>query len=244
MNVRDEENTFQFGDNFLVGPRMLNELHLQWRHVRTDIKPSFFTPTIIVSGAFVAGGPSAGALQDHLEVLELQDIATATVGNHTLRFGIHARANLDTNYSTNGSNGTYSFSSVADYLASPSQPAQYSATVINQPTVRTLVLDGSAFFQDDWRIKPNFMLGLGVRYEDQNWIHDHTNWAPRLALAWSPGRPSSSPAKTVIRAGYGWFYERFTVPGSFSSFGGAPYIIQTLHDNRVNQQSYVVSNPF
>ncbi len=240
VNVKDEENTFQFGDTFVLGPRMLNELHLQWRHVRTEITPSFFTPTIVVSGAFIGGGPSAGVLQDHLDVFELQDDATATAGNHTLRFGIRARANLDTNYSTAGSNGTYTFSSVADY---PAQPSQYSATVINQPTARTLVLDGAAFFQDDWRIKPNFMLGLGVRYEDQNWIHDHTNWAPRLALAWSPGRPSSSPAKTVIRAGYGWFYERFTVPSSFSSFGGAPYIIQTLHDNQINQQSYVVSNP-
>ena len=241
VTVKDEENTFQFGDNFLVGPHMLNELHLQWRHVRTDLKPTFFTPTIIVSGAFIGGGPSAGVLQDHLEVFELQDNATASVGNHTLRFGIRARANLDTNYSTAGSNGTYSFGSVADYLAF--QPSQYTATVINRPLARTLVLDGAAFFQDDWRIKPNFMLGLGVRYEDQNWIHDHTNWAPRVALAWSPGRPSSSPAKTVIRAGYGWFYERFTVPSSFSSMGGAPYIIQTLHDNQINQQSYVVSNP-
>ena len=125
----------------------------------------------------------------------------------------------------------------------PAQPTQYSATVINNPLARTLVLDGSAFFQDDWRIKPNFMLGFGVRYEDQNWIHDHYNWAPRIALAWSPGRPSSSAAKTVFRAGYGWFYDRFTVPTAFSSFGGAPYVVQTLHDNGVNQQSYVVSNP-
>jgi opacity protein-like surface antigen len=241
MSVKDEENTFQFGDTFVVGPRLLNELHLEWRHARTNQTPSSLLPTIVVSGAFMDGGNNAGVLQDHLEVFELQDYATATAGNHTLRFGIRARANLDTNLSTAGSNGTYVFSSVAAYQAS--QPTQYSATVINNPVARTLVLDGAAFFQDDWRIKPNFMLGLGVRYEDQNWIHDHNNWAPRLALAWSPGRPSSSPARTVIRAGYGWFYDPFTVPSSFSAFGGAPYIIQTLHDNQINQQSYVVTNP-
>lgn len=241
MNAKYMENTFQFGDTFVVGPRMLNELHLQWRHVRNTQHPSFYTPTVVVAGAFTSGGNSAGILQDHLEVFELQDFGTATVGTHTLRFGIRARANLDTNYSTAGSNGTYTFSSIAAYQAGT--PTQYAATVINNPRTRTLVLDGSAFFQDDWRIKPNFMLGFGVRYEDQNWMHDHMNWAPRLALAWSPGKPSSSAAKTVIRAGYGWFYDRFTVPTAFSSFGGAPYIVQTLHDNRINQQSYVVSNP-
>lgn len=241
MSSNDEENTFQFGDTYIIGPRMLNELHLEWRRGRIDQTPSTFTPTLIVSGAFIAGGNNAGILQDHLHVFELQDYATATAGNHTIRFGIRARANLDANYSTAGSNGAYTFSSVAAFQAG--QPNQYSATVINRPLASTLVLDGSAFLQDDWRIKPNFMLGLGVRYEDQNWIHDHNNWAPRIALAWSPGRPSSSTAKTVIRAGYGWFYDRFTVPNAFSSFGGAPYIIQNIHDNRINQQSYVVANP-
>jgi len=33
------------------------------------------------------------------------------------------------------------------------------------------------------------------------------------------------------------------VPSAFSSFAGAPYVVQAIHDNRVNQQSYVVNNP-
>ena len=240
MNATDEENTFQVGDTYTIGPRMLNQLHLEWRRSRIDQSPSFFTPTVIVSGAS-SPAATAGVLQDHLNDFELQDYATATAGNHTLRFGIRARGNLDANYSTAGSNGTFTFSSIDTFLAG--QPTQYSATFINNPKVQTLVLDGSAFFQDDWRIKPNLMIGLGVRYEDQNWIHDHNNSSPRLALAWSPGRPSTATAKTVFRAGYGWFYDRFTVPTAFSSFGGAPYIVQNIHDNRVNQQSYVVANP-
>ena len=62
--------------------------------------------------------------------------------------------------------------------------------------------------------------------------------------AWSPGRlHGNAPAKTVIRAGYGWFFNRFTVPNFFSSTAGVPYVIQAIHDNGVNQQSYVVNNP-
>ena len=53
----------------------------------------------------------------------------------------------------------------------------------------------------------------------------------------------NTPPKTVLRAGYGWFYDRFTVPNSFSSSTGTPYIMQAIHQNGINQQSYVISNP-
>ncbi len=102
MNATYKENTFQIGDTFVVSAQMLNELHLQWRHIRNDQTPSFMTPTVIVSGAFTGGGNSAGVLHDHLDVFELQDYATATTGNHTFRFGVRARGYLDANYSTAG----------------------------------------------------------------------------------------------------------------------------------------------
>ena len=75
----------------MVSPRLLNELHLEWRHVRYSQTPGYTTPTIIVSGAFTGGGNSAGTVQDHQDIFELQDFGTATVGNHTLRFGVRLR---------------------------------------------------------------------------------------------------------------------------------------------------------
>lgn len=241
LNTRFQQNTFQFGDTFLVNPKLLNELHLEWRRsvIKQDAVSS--APTLIVSGAFVGGGNLEGRVRDSQNIFQLQNYGTATAGFHTLRFGVQLRAYSDANYSTAGGNGVYTFSSLADYESG--RPTQYSATIINNPVAKVLMVDGSGFFQDDWRIRPNLMLGLGVRYEAQNWVHNHTDWAPRVALAWSPGRPSSGTSQTVIRAGYGWFYDRFTVPSGFTSYAGAPYVIQTLHDDRVRQQSYVVSNP-
>lgn len=96
--------------------------------------------------------------------------------------------------------------------------------------------------QDDWRINRSFLLGLGMRYEGQNYIHDHADWAPRIALAWAPGRPGNTPRKTVVRAGYGWFFNRFTQSTAFNS-GVMPYILTAVHDNRINQQSYTIANP-
>jgi hypothetical protein len=241
VNLNDKENTFQLSDTVVVNPRLLNEAHFQWRRVRNNQSAAYSTTAVIVTGAFTDGGNSAGVVQDHQDIFELQNYSTATAGNHTLRFGARVRAYKDANYSTAGSNGTYTFNSIADYQAQ--KPAQYYATVISNPLARVLLFDGSAFFQDDWRLKPNLMIGLGVRFESQNWIHDHADWAPRLALAWSPGQQGNNSAKTVIRAGYGWFYDRFTVPSAFSSTAGVPYVIQAIRDNRIKQQSYVLNNP-
>jgi hypothetical protein len=241
ISTRFQQNTLQFSDTFLVNPKLLNEFHFEWRKASNNQTAASIAPTVIVSGAFVGGGNLEGTVHDSQNILELQNFGTATAGNHTLRFGVRMHGYIDSNFSTSGSNGVYTFSSLADYEAG--MPSQYSATIIKNPVAKLFMGDGSAFFQDDWRVKPNLMLGIGVRYEVQNWLRNHTDWAPRLALAWSPGRPSSGGGKTVIRAGYGWFYDRFTVAGGLSSFAGAPYVIQTIHDNRINQQSYVVDKP-
>ncbi len=233
-------NTLQFGDTWLVGPKMVNELHGEWRRLLNSQTAASGAPAVIVSGAFAGGGNLGGVVRDNQNIFELRDIGTGTAGNHTLRFGVALRGYLDSNYSTSGSNGVYTFSSLAAYQAGT--PSQYAATIINNPVAKVFMADGSAFFQDDWRIRPNLMLGIGVRYEVQNWIRNHNDWAPRVALAWSPGKPSSGSGKTVLRAGYGWFYDRFLIPTAFE-YDGSPYVIQAIHDNRVNQQSYVVNNP-
>ena len=95
------------------------------------------------------------------------------------------------------------------------------------------MFDAGAFFQDDFKVSPNLTVSYGLRYEAQNRIADHDDWAPRVSLAWAPGRGGSTPAKTVFRAGYGWFYDRF----------GSTYVLDAIRQNGVNQQQFVVKNP-
>jgi hypothetical protein len=240
-NASNYENALQISDTVVVNSHLINETHFQWRRIRNDQIASFNTPTLTVQGSFIDGGNNSGHVNDHQDVFELQNYSTATAGKHTLRFGTRLRAYRDVNESTSGANGNYIFQSVSQYTAGT--PAQYQSTLVNNPSARVLLFDASLFYQDDWRVRPNFTLSYGLRYEGQNRIHDHADFGPRLALAWAPGHLGNKPPKTIFRAGYGWFYDRFTVPSFFNSATGTPYIIQAIHQNGINQQSFIVNNP-
>jgi hypothetical protein len=94
--------------------------------------------------------------------------------------------------------------------------------------------DFGTFVGDDWRARRNLTLNLGLRYEWQTNLHDWKDVAPRFGLAWAPGggRAGSTP-KTVIRAGFGMFYQRFDISD----------LLTARRYNGVVQQQYVVTNP-
>ena len=87
-------------------------------------------------------------------------------------------------------------------------PAQFTISNGN-PLVNINQVDLGAFVGDDWRVKPNLTLSLGLRFETQTNIHDWHDWAPRIGFAWAPGQSKNNPRpKTVLRGGFGIFYDR------------------------------------
>ncbi len=74
----------------------------------------------------------------------------------------------------------------AEILARGGGASQFS---IAAGTAETTVhrFDVAAFAGDDWRLRPDLTLNLGLRYEDQPGIHDGRDIAPRVGFAWAPG---------------------------------------------------------
>lgn len=101
------------------------------------------------------------------------------------------------------------------------------------PYISMTRYDAAPFVQDDWRVKPNLTLSLGLRYEVQNLDSDRRDWAPRAGFAWAPGKSANGRQKTVIRGGAGIFYDR--VPLSIFE--------QAALNNGVAQKNYTVYNP-
>ena len=94
--------------------------------------------------------------------------------------------------------------------------------------------DVGAFAGDDWRARPNLTLSYGLRYETQTNLNDWRAFAPRIGLAWAPGKQSGkSGPKNVIRAGFGVFYDRFDLANTLTA----------ERYNGIVQQQYVITNP-
>ena len=75
-------------------------------------------------------------------------------------------------------------------------------------------------------------VSLGLRYELQTNFHDWRDWAPRVAVAWAP-TPKGAKPKTVVRAGFGMFYDRFALANTLTA---------QRYDGVV-QHAFVVTNP-
>ena len=241
-DTQSMENTLQVSDSLVLSKKLVDDIRFQYRRFRYQDIAQNTSPTITVQGEFTAGGNNGGVVRDNQDIYELQNYFAAAEGNHSLNFGARLRSYRDANFTNGGSNGQYTFKLLSDYLSGT--PQTYQVTNVHQYTARAILFDGALFYQDDWKVNQRFTFSYGLRWETQNRINDKSDWGPRLSFAYALGHGDAKHApKTVLRAGYGWFYERFTVPNSFGSNAGTPYVIQAIHQNGINQQVSTVTNP-
>ena len=257
-NSNNQENAVQVSDSWVLNKNLVDDIRFQYRRIRDASSAVSNLPSYTVQEQFSDGGNPTQTVQDHQNDLELQSYFSGVLGAHSLNFGARLRAYPDVNYTTSGSNGAYTFSTTASFIgcnqrtpgsAPPPNcaPQQYTYTKINNPVARATLFDAALFYQDDWKVHPGFTFSYGVRWETQNRIGDKSDWAPRVSLAYDLGRGAGKQSKTVLRAGYGWFYQRFTVPNGFGA--SSPYLTTAIHENGINEQQFIqtsgiVFNPY
>ncbi|MEO8663415.1 MAG: carboxypeptidase regulatory-like domain-containing protein, partial [Bryobacteraceae bacterium] len=247
--------TAQVTETAVLSTSVVNETRFQFFHPTMVSTANSAGPAIQVLGAFNGGGNPMGRTTDAQNNYELQNNTSVIRGAHTVRFGVRLRGTTEKSISPQNFGGTFTFagspgvSSIESYrLTLLYQQMGLSAAEIRQrgggaaqfsinggaAAINGRQIDAAVFAGDDWKIRPNVTMSLGLRHETQSNIHDWKDFAPRVGVAWAPRRGvGKSAPKSVIRAGFGMFYDRFPLVNALTAqrFDG------------LIQQQYIVTDP-
>lgn len=110
-----------------------------------------------------------------INIIQGQDNASKQWGRQTIKFGGEWTHQLSPNVFLPNVNGTYNFNDFNDFLAN--SPSTVSI-VAGNPHLPFVENDAALYLQDDWRVKTNLTLNLGLRWEwfgqAINLLHDRT----------------------------------------------------------------------
>lgn len=249
-NVDNTLQTVQLTETAVLNAKAINETRFQYMRSRNSTTGNNSGPTIAVTQAFTTGGAPVGLALINEDNYELQNYTSITHGTHYTKFGVRIRGVTEANDSNAGFNGSYTFATFHSYQimaqnlangmpmdqirALGGGPYQFRLNAGN-PYIPVNQMDIGGFVQDDWRIRPNITISSGLRYEAQTNISDHHDFAPRVGVAWGIGK-NSGPFRQpmmVLRAGWGMFYDRFS----------QDLVLNTIRNNGINQQQYLVQYP-
>lgn len=237
-HANDTDHTVQASDAFVISDHIVNETRFQYDRSNDNEYPDSTMRTIQAEGDFTYGGAPGQLDRSHETRLELWNITTINHGPHSIEFGTRMRDYYLADNTTNNYNGTFRFATATHQTASgPAKitPDQVYLNMANGlasgQSFNSLVAQGygpvtlsytygpsatsvnrydvALFAQDDWKVSPRFTFSAGLRFEAQNHVADHNDWAPRVSMAYALDGGKGKQAKTVLRAGVGTFYDRF-----------------------------------
>ena len=201
-NSNGREHELYFTHRRIISPKLINEFTLNIdKENYLTLGGQLNMPRLVVLDAFT-GGSSQVNLREGETQIQINEILSWSEGKHFIKGGpnIPNLTRLSLNDRTNFG-GTFTFSTLEDYLNN--RPFLFS---VNQGDANLAFWqkEFGLFVQDNFLVRPNFSLGLGLRYDRQNYLEDGNNFAPRVSFAYAPDKQR----KTVVRGGTGIFYDR------------------------------------
>jgi hypothetical protein len=206
-NLDNKDQTLAVGNVLTLSPRTVLETRGQFTHSDLQAPPSDLTgPAVSISGVATFGRLSFSPTERVNELYEVVNNLSHQAGAHALRAGANFLYN-DTKIGFPRSvRGSYAFSSLANFLTGTYANSGFTQTFGITDLSQTNPNAGF-YAQDEWKVRPNLTLNLGLRY-DLQWLEsistDTNNFSPRLGFAWSP----FESRRTVIRGSAGLFYDR------------------------------------
>jgi hypothetical protein len=275
VGVQQKRYAFAGGHTWVVSSRVLNEIRGQFTNYQFrqhapgtraqedlfDTSPRRFAP---LTRAFVFPSLIWGTNANNYATQyarELRDDLSIAAGAHTFKVG-GAFLHLVINQDLRDNLGTWTFA--ADQPFDPDSPAimanlsgaRLFAAALGSFRRYSPNQLWNAYVQDDWRIRPNVTLSLGLRYDLQRKafnehldLNDKTifpttgtatqipyvefgargdtnNLGPRLGLAWD-----LNDSRSVVRAGYGIYYNPFNL------------IASSVEQTNFRQANITITNP-
>jgi hypothetical protein len=232
---------FKFSHNYLSSPTTVNEAAFGINHnkTHTGAGPSNLPIVSFLFGDQGIANPGPAQFNQFRTgvVYQFLDTLSMVKGNHSLKFGTDIRLNRRAAESV--TQDTLQF---LDLVRADTLDLRNNLPFIisrsGHPELHFANENFSFFAQDDWKVNPRLTLNLGLRYDVstvsreaegrlQNFdpetltyspigekVHnvDADNFGPRLGFAWD----IRGNAQTVLRGGYGIFYNR-ELPASWGS---------------------------
>jgi Carboxypeptidase regulatory-like domain len=229
-NTSTLSNILQMSDTETWNSNVISETRFEYEREHLSQTPLSTAPAVGVSGLFTGGGFNEQSLSDHQDHFEFQSYNSVQLKKNFIRFGGRLRATREAENTGAGTNGSFTYEAVADYLAGT--PNQFTYTTVNNHKIGDTDTDLGMYAEDDWKAKPNLTISYGFRYETQNHLSDHHDIAPRIAFNYGLFRGKGAP-KTVLRGGFGMFYTRFDQAN----------VLTLEQENGVNTTVYTVENP-
>ena len=206
-SVYDTNHTVAASNVATLSPRTFNETRGQFGYDDLSAPPNDqIGPAVTISGVAVFGRSTSSPTGRLNYLGEVVDNLVMQRGVHTFKTGVDFLYNDDTITYPQSLRGSYSFSSLANFLAGTYNSQGYTQN-FGSPTVQQNNPNLGFYAQDEWKVGPSFTLNAGVRY-DLEWLRtintDTNNVSPRVGFAWSP----FANRRTVVRQAYGLFYDR------------------------------------
>jgi hypothetical protein len=226
FDARPVEQSLQASWRAIFSPRLVNEAQIRFvreRAANTTENPS---AAVEVGGAFNGGGPQCCPERHAGERLSLADNLSFSAGRHFLKTGVIIAGAHLSQLSERDFGGTFYYASLSFYQLR--RPLLYTVST-GEPNLGFSLWQFAGYVQDDIRVKSNFTLSPGLRYESQTHLADRNNFAPRLGFAWSPFKGQN----TVIRGGAGVFYQQLE----------EGRLAEALRYDGVRQRQVIVNRP-
>jgi hypothetical protein len=192
--------------------------------------------TITGLTAFTGGVGAAGQNNFHFTSWQFYDDVSYVRGAHVVQFGVSFER-IESNENGNSNpNGHYTFGSLQAFLTD--QPQGFTSTIPGEsPTIYLRQFIPGTYIRDDYRVLPNLVLNLGLRYEmatvpserydrlsnldsptaatpklGSPYFQNPTlrDFSPRAGFAWDPFHSG----KTAVRGGFG-IYDTLPLPYQF-----------------------------